>query len=136
MLSGKYFKKAASHLVWPGGKHVEIHCLAWKRREIENYLLSYTALNQKGLIDKVNNDEIALKHHLAVDYNGDNDSIRRLRAKPVVDPLFDIEGVGVSEDKLQAYIDLIPPTEISEDITNMYHFIVKKLEEYDAKANT
>ena len=35
--------------------------------------------------------------------------------------------IGLDTDKLQAYIDLIPPAEISEDITNMYNFIIGKL---------
>ncbi|MEA3640657.1 MAG: hypothetical protein VBE63_12035 [Lamprobacter sp.] len=34
---------------------------------------------------------------------------------------------GLCPEKLQAYIDLIPPQEISEDINNMYNFIVRKL---------
>lgn len=32
-----------------------------------------------------------------------------------------------SKEALQAYIDLIPPDEISEDIENMYNFIVGKI---------
>jgi len=34
---------------------------------------------------------------------------------------------GFCPEKLQAYIDLIPAEEISEDITNMYNFITGKL---------
>lgn len=47
--------------------------------------------------------------------------------KEVIDPLINTEGLGLDPDKLQAYIDLIPPQEISEDITNMYNFIIGKL---------
>jgi hypothetical protein len=41
--------------------------------------------------------------------------------------LINTEGIGLDFDKLQAYIDLIPEDEISEDITNMYNFIIGKL---------
>ncbi|MBF4254436.1 ATP-binding protein, partial [Vibrio anguillarum] len=58
---------------------------------------------------------------------GDNDDIRRLNAKNVIDPLINTEGIGLDINKLQAYIDQIPPDEISEDITNMYNFIIGKL---------
>ena len=58
---------------------------------------------------------------------GDNDDIRRLNAKSVIDPLINTDGVGLDTERLQAYIDLIPKEEISEDITNMYNFIIGKL---------
>ena len=45
----------------------------------------------------------------------------------IINPLINTDGEGLDPVKLQAYIDLIPPEEISEDITNMYNFIIGKL---------
>lgn len=108
------------------GKKLQIHLLAWQRREIKNYLLSYTALDYHGKLGEINGATLALAHHLASNDPGDNDGIRRLAVKDAIDPL--INGPdGFCPQKLQAYIDLIPPEEISEDIENMYNFIVGKL---------
>lgn len=101
--------------------------LTWKRREIKNYLLSHTALSHHNVLAAINNADIALRNHLQPNNPGDNDDIRRLNAKDVIDPLINTKGVGQDIAKLQAYIDLIPPAEISEDITNMYNFIIGKL---------
>ena len=79
------------------------------------------------MLTQINNGEIAQRNHLQPNNPGDNDDIRRLNAKSVIDPLINTEGIGLDTDKLQAYIDLIPPAEISEDITNMYNFIIGKL---------
>ena len=112
---------------WPNGLNTKTYLLAWKRREIKNYLLSYTALKQFGVLEQINGANIAAVDHLNAGDAGDNDSIRRLNAKDVIDPLINTKGVGQDIAKLQAYIDLIPPEEISEDITNMYNFIIGKL---------
>ncbi|MDF5257353.1 ATP-binding protein, partial [Vibrio parahaemolyticus] len=58
---------------------------------------------------------------------GDNDDIRRMNVKDIINPLINTDGEGLDPAKLQAYIDLIPPDEISEDITNMYNIITRKL---------
>ena len=108
---------------------LKLFLLAWKRREIKNYLLSYTALKQYGVIGLVNNDDIPRKDYLAKHDPGDNDSIRRMKAKDVVNPLIN-DPDGLSFDKLQSYINHIPAEEISEDIVNMYNFIVGKLRCY------
>jgi len=126
-LAGKPYKDLLKTIKWPNGLNSKTYLLAWKRREIKNYLLSYTALEQFGLLEQINGANIAAVDHLNEGDAGDNDSIRRLNAKDVIDPLINTEGIGLDTDKLQAYIDLIPPDEISEDITNMYNFIIGKL---------
>lgn len=82
---------------------------------------------QHGLLEQVNNTDIAQNSYLQPNNPGDNDDIRRLRAKSIIDPLINTVGKGLDSDKLQDFIDLIPPEEISEDITNMYNFIAGKL---------
>ncbi|EMC8699071.1 TPA: ATP-binding protein [Vibrio cholerae] len=126
-LAGKPYKDLLKTIKWPNGLNTKTYLLAWKRREIKNYLLSYTALKQFGVLEQINGANIAAVDHLNAGDAGDNDSIRRLNAKDVIDPLINTEGIGLDTDKLQAYIDLIPPAEISEDITNMYNFIIGKL---------
>lgn len=111
---------------WPIGSRVSTYLLGWKRREIKNYLLSFTALNHYGVVHQINDDTIAPRDYLKANYPSDNDSIRKLNAKEVIDPLINDQN-GLNLAKLQAYIDLIPPEEISEDITNMYDFIIGKL---------
>lgn len=115
------------NLALPCPERINSYLLTWKRREIKNYLLSHTALSQHTVINKINNGDIAQRNHLEPNNPGDNDDIRRLNAKSVIDPLINTEGVGLDVSKLQAYIDLIPPEEISADITNMYNFITGKL---------
>ncbi|MBU0676180.1 MAG: ATP-binding protein [Proteobacteria bacterium] len=108
------------------GKKLKVHLLAWSRREIKNYLLSHTALSHHGKLAEINSATLAQADHLAVNNPGDNDGIRRLEVKDTVDPLINNDN-GLCRQKLQNYIDLIPPAEISEDIKNMYNFIVSKL---------
>ena len=126
-VNGQVYRELLNAIQWPRGTRVSPYLLAWKRREIKNYLLSYTALAHHNLLGQINNGDIAQRNHLQPNNLGDNDDIRRLNAKSVIDPLINTEGIGLDIDKLQAYIDLIPPDEISEDITNMYNFIIGKL---------
>lgn len=126
-VNGQVYRDLLNALQWPRGTNVSPYLLAWKRREIKNYLLSYTALSHHNVLAAINNPDIAQRNHLQPNNPGDNDDIRRLNAKSVIDPLINTEGIGLDTDKLQAYIDLIPPAEISEDITNMYNFIIGKL---------
>lgn len=126
-VNGRIYNDLLNAVKWPRGNKVSPYLLAWKRREIKNYLLSHTALSNNNALEQVNNGDIALRNHLKPDKPGDNDDIRRLNAKGVIDPLINTEGAGLDIEKLQAYIDLIPLEEISEDITNMYNFITGKL---------
>ena len=105
----------------------KIHLLAWQRREIKNYLLSYTALSNADLIGEINNVDIAHKDYLKKNDHGDNNSIRSMNVKSLVTNLIDTDGVGLDIDKLNHYIDNIPSLEISKDIEDMYNFIVEKL---------
>ncbi|MFI8621673.1 ATP-binding protein [Marinomonas sp. NPDC078689] len=126
-VNGQVYRELLNAIQWPRGTNVSPYLLAWKRREIKNYLLSHTALSHHNVLAAINNPDIAQRNHLQPNNPGDNNDIRRLNAKNVIDPLINTEGIGLDTDKLQAYIDLIPPDEISEDITNMYNFIIGKL---------
>jgi ABC-type cobalamin/Fe3+-siderophores transport system ATPase subunit len=126
-VNGRAYRDLLSSIQWPRGINVSPFLLAWKRREIKNYLLSYTALSHHNVLDQINNGEIAQRNHLKPNNTSDNDDICRLNSKDVINPLINTEAIGLDIDRLQAYIDLIPPEEISEDITNMYNFIIGKL---------
>mgnify|MGYP003673661099 CR=1 FL=1 len=112
---------------WPGNRRVQTYMLAWRRREIENYLLSYSALTHFGVIDEINNDQLAQIFHMRDGDPGDNDGIRMLDVKHIVNPLIETQGVGKDLTKIDFYISRMKPAEISEDITNMYNFIIGKL---------
>lgn len=126
-VNGQVYRELMSAIRWPQGMRVTPYLLAWKRREIKNYLLSYTALEHYNLLGQINNGDIAQRNHLQPNNPGDSDDIRRLNVKDIINPLINTDGEGLDPVKLQAYIDLIPPAEISEDITNMYNFIIGKL---------
>ena len=106
----------------------KVYLLAWKRREIKYYLLSYTALKHHRVLSQVNNDELARASYLKENSPCDSEAIQNLPdAKKIVDPFINKKGYGLCLDKLQRYIDLIPPDEISEDIVNMYNFILHRI---------
>lgn len=105
----------------------KIYLLAWKRREIKNYLLSYTALSHHGFIERINNGDLPANSYLKENNPGDNPAISRLNVKPYMTEIIDSEGIGLDISKLYSYIELIPPSEISDDIENMYNFLVEKL---------
>ncbi|MBH0067252.1 AAA family ATPase [Pseudoalteromonas sp. NZS100] len=134
-LAGRTYGKLVSSIKWGQEHSVDTFLLAWKRREIKHYLLSYTALSHHERINTINNDRLAAKFHLRQHDCADNDGIRKLPSEFVKAATHDLinelkgdeEAKGLCMDKLQAYIDLIPPEEISEDITNMYNFITGKL---------
>ncbi|WP_417779706.1 ATP-binding protein [Stutzerimonas xanthomarina] len=126
-VNGQVYRDLLNAIRWPQGVRVTPYLLAWKRREIKNYLVSYTALAHHNLLGQINNGDIAQRNHLQPNNPGDNDDIRRLNVKDIINPLINTDGEGLDPVKLQAYIDLIPPAEISEDLTNMYNFISGKL---------
>lgn len=126
-VNGQVYRELLNVIRWPQGMRVTPYLLAWKRREIKNYLLSYAALAHHNLLNEINNGDIAQRNHLQPNNSGDNDDIRRLNVKDIINPLINTDGEGLDSEKLQAYIDLIPPDEISEDIINMYDFIIGKL---------
>lgn len=112
---------------WPGNRRVQTFMLAWRRREIENYLLSYSALTHFEVIDAINSDQLAQGFHLKEGDSGDNDGIRMLDVKHIVNPLIETPDIGKDLTKIESYISHMKPDEISEDITNMYNFIIGKL---------
>lgn len=120
-------KEEVSRIIWPKNRRVQTFLLAWRRREIENYLLSFTALNHFDLIDAVNGDQLAQGYHLRDRDPGDNDGIRMLDVKHIINPLIETLGIGKDPIKIDFYVDKMKPEEISEDITNMYNFIIGKL---------
>lgn len=134
-LAGRTYGELVSSIKWAEGYRVDTFLLAWKRREVKHYLLSFTALLHYNQIDTVNNDRLAAGFHLRSNDAGDNDGIRKLPSDIVkaathslINNLTGAEDEkGLCMEKLQAYIDLIPPDEISEDISNMYNFIIGKL---------
>jgi ABC-type cobalamin/Fe3+-siderophores transport system ATPase subunit len=128
-LTGQQYQNQIRQISWPSGTNVDVYLLAWKRREIKHYLLSYTALRNNGKLTEINDDTLATAYHLRQNDPADNDQIRQLpsdKVKGVMSSLIDSEE-GLDLEKLQTYINLIPADEISEDIENMYNFIVEKL---------
>lgn len=134
-LSGRTYGKLVSSIKWAEGYRVDTFLLAWKRREVKHYLLSFTALSHYDQLNTINNDHLAVGFHLKPNESGDNDGIRKLSSEIVKAATHNLinnvagdeHGKGLCMEKLQAYIDLIPPEEISEDITNMYNFIIGKI---------
>ncbi|WP_127845476.1 AAA family ATPase [Psychroflexus aestuariivivens] len=119
----------------PGNGNRAAYLMSWKRREIENYLLSYTMLNNHGKLEEINNN-IASVDHLAKGNPGDNNGVRNLDTKSMLQPLYLKDGIkkaisydesGVDYNKLKDLIAEIPVNEISEDIINIYNFIKGKL---------
>ncbi|NOT76174.1 MAG: ATP-binding protein [Cyclobacteriaceae bacterium] len=103
--------------------------LSWKRREIENYLLSHTMLSAHNILQQIQ-DQLPAASQLIVDNQGDNENVRRLDVKALLQPLYlkdNVTGIsttqrGVDFVKLSLLIREIPANEISEDITNLYNF--------------
>jgi ABC-type multidrug transport system ATPase subunit len=128
-LTGQQYQSQIRQISWPSGTNVDVYLLAWKRREIKHYLLSYTALSNNSNLAEINDDTLATSYHLKQNDPADNNQIRQLpsdKVKGVIGSLIDSED-GLDLEKLQTYINLIPADEISEDIENMYKFIVEKL---------
>jgi hypothetical protein len=111
------------------------YLMSLKRREIENYLLSYSMLSNHNKLVEINS-HIAEVNHLAEGNTGDNDGVRNLNVKSLLQPLYlknDLHDIsafderGVDFNKLSNLIAEIPSSEISEDIANIYNFIIGKL---------
>lgn len=115
-----------------GGNRRHAYLLSWKRREIENYLLSYTMLSEYSLLEEIN---LHLSNHnqLTENNSGDNDQVRDLDIKSEIKHLYLKEELsedtigGIDYEKLKCVINKIPPSEISEDIENMYNFLRSKI---------
>lgn len=123
------YDNVIASIQWKTSKHPpKVHLLSWQRREIKNYLLSYTALSKSGHLDYVNSDDkLASAYRLIEGDPGDNEGIRRLEVKSYITEIIDLPDLGLSAEKLQDYVATMPPTEISSDITNMYTFLAGEL---------
>ncbi|MFO4723961.1 hypothetical protein V5H08_16975 [Vibrio cholerae] len=111
----------------------KVALLSWKRREIKHYLLSYTALG--AACDEINR-YYAEDCHLKVGENGDigidgkfNNCLAKhpsSSVKKIVDPYINVDGKGFCIEETQKYVNKIIPEEISDDIVNMYKYLVKE----------
>jgi ABC-type multidrug transport system ATPase subunit len=110
------------------------HLLSWRRREIENYLFTHTVLTSFSLFgqisQKLGEDGIPLPNQTM----DRSDSIRDRDLKPLLASLLYKPKDETSYDigrwdysNLRRVIDCIPATEVSDDIVNMYTFIVSKI---------
>src|SRR5690606_5006439 len=86
-VNGQVYRDLLNAIRWQQGMRVTPYLLAWKRREIKNYLLSYTALAHHNLLGQINNGDIAQRNHLQPNNPGDNDDMRRLNVKDIINPL-------------------------------------------------
>jgi ABC-type multidrug transport system ATPase subunit len=96
------------------------YLLSWKRREIENYLLSPTMLAYFDKFEELQNQF----PHLNIPSDNSLDDIADIReydSKALLFPLY--KDGGFDEDKLDKVIAQIPITEISEDIELMYNYL-------------
>ena len=108
--------------------------MSWKRREIENYLLSHTMLSAHDKLAEINN-HLAPLNQLTASSPCDNNDVRNLDVKTMLQPLYLKDGLaimptdesGTDYNKLSAIIAEIPAEEISEDILNVYNFIIGKI---------
>ncbi|WP_299213821.1 AAA family ATPase [uncultured Dokdonia sp.] len=117
-----------------GAGNKAAYLLSWKRREIENYLLSHTMLRAHGKLAEIN-QHLAPIHQLRPEEPCDNVDVRNLDVKTMLQPLYLKDGLaviptdesGVDYNKLSAIIVEIPVNEISNDIVNIYNFIKGKI---------
>ncbi|EAI1583002.1 ATP-binding protein [Campylobacter lari] len=99
----------------------------WKRREIENYLLSYTMLEKYNVLNLINNDNLAKNDHIKKDDNLDNiNSLKELDCKDIIQGLYSDDN-GDDINKMRQVIFSIPKEEISEDIVTMFNFLKSKV---------
>jgi ABC-type cobalamin/Fe3+-siderophores transport system ATPase subunit len=106
------------------------YLLSWKRRDIENYLLSHTMLtnNSINILSNINS-LLPSSHHLQALNSCDTDSVRNVDIKSIIQPLYTTQdSSGTNYNTLEAIINQIPPSEISEDIENMYNYILGKID--------
>jgi ABC-type cobalamin/Fe3+-siderophores transport system ATPase subunit len=105
--------------------------LSWKRREIKHYLLSHTAL--KDLRENFNSklhphEQLKANNNADKEDNGDfNDSLAKLSSelvKDIIDPFVNIDGKGFCVEKTQDFVSRIPKEEISDDIVEMYNYLM------------
>lgn len=96
------------------------HLLSWKRREIENYLISPTMLTHFNKIQELQSEFplLSLTKNNSLDSLGD---IKDFDSKQLLHPLY--KNGGFDEEKLDQIIEKIPASEISEDIELMFNYL-------------
>jgi ABC-type multidrug transport system ATPase subunit len=99
---------------------INTHLLSWKRLEIENYLISYSMLTNKGKIQDLQNKFGRIQFIANDNLDGVAD-IEEYDAKTLLHPLY--KPNGFNETLFNELIALIPTEEISEDIVTMYTFL-------------
>lgn len=99
----------------------------WKRREIENYLLSYTMLKKYNALDLINNDGLARSDHIRQGDNLDSiNSLKDLDCKDIIQKLYS-DNNGDNLGKMREVISSIPKEEISGDITIMFNLLKSRV---------
>lgn len=113
------------------------YLLSWRRREILHYMISYSMLKEYS---KLNELKIIAPYVNSDDYIGNNfdsDANIKITSKgnvKFIKQLMTKENGDVDADnwtdydKLKELISKIPEAEISDDITEMYKFIKRKIE--------
>ncbi len=108
------------------------HLLSWKRREIKHYLICPSPLKEdinelNDTFDLGNRTKLAVSSSGDYSANGDYNiklaSLESAIVKDVIDPYIKID-MGFCAGKAASFISLIPEDEISEDIVNMYNYLV------------
>lgn len=108
------------------------HLLSWKRREIKHYLICPSPLKEdinelNDTFDLGNRTKLAVSSSGDYSTNGDYNiklaSLESALIKDVIDPYIKTDA-GFCANKAAKFIDLIPKEEISEDIVNMYSYLV------------
>lgn len=102
-----------------------VHLLAWQRREIENYFVSHTMLEEYGLIEQVNQEFIP-REQLQSGHNMDFQSVRTANVKEIIKTLY-CDDNGLNIEKRNEIISKIPANEISDDILNLYDYLNSKI---------
>jgi len=110
------------------------YLLAWKRKQIENYLLSFSMLSNQGKLADIN-IELASPYQLTADNPMDTRHIQDLEIKTKIQTLYVNNGQfitannpkGVDLNILKSTISQVPASEISADIENMYNFIISRI---------
>lgn len=102
------------------------HLLSWRRKQIENYLISKTMLQHFNVLGAVEN-KLSRTHNLNANDSMDYDYIQSLEIKDEIKVLYS-SNTGINYETLKNVISFIPINEISEDIVTMYNFLKAKVE--------
>lgn len=103
------------------------HLLSWKRREIENYLISCTMLKKYNKLNEISNGNLDVVRYIKQGDNGDNlTNIIELDCKKVIKNIYSTNN-GVDLNKVQEIISCMPKEEISDDIVKIFNYFKKEI---------